>query len=231
MSNSLWPNGLYSPWNSPSQNTGVGSLSLLQGIFPTQGSNSGLPHCRWILYQLSHKGRDQDFWQSHPHQCNNDSHVKMNLRQALIPASPGWQLVELQGCFPLACVTLNGPAGSQTFAQAQTVTTEAIKVVMRIWHPKCYFLQDLSFFQSILGVKKKINLLCLFATSNCWPLKISHIRSIPEKETKNRGRGKHLKFPRWKTSWWKCGATEERGQKNVKYNCFLYCWSLYKLFL
>ena len=48
--------GLYSPWNSPGQNTGVGSLSLLQGIFPTQGSNPGLPHCRWILYQLSHKG-------------------------------------------------------------------------------------------------------------------------------------------------------------------------------
>ena len=47
---------LYSPWNSPGQNTGVGSLSLLQGIFPTQGSNPGLPHCRWILYQLSHKG-------------------------------------------------------------------------------------------------------------------------------------------------------------------------------
>ena len=46
----------YSPWNSLSQNTGVGSLSLLQGIFPTQGSNPGLPHCRQILYQLSHKG-------------------------------------------------------------------------------------------------------------------------------------------------------------------------------
>ena len=44
------------PWNSLGQNTGVGSLSLLQGIFPTQGSNPGLPHCRWILYQRSHKG-------------------------------------------------------------------------------------------------------------------------------------------------------------------------------
>ena len=43
------------PWNSPGQNTGVGSLFLLQGIFPTQGSNPGLPHCRWIVYQLSHK--------------------------------------------------------------------------------------------------------------------------------------------------------------------------------
>ena len=50
MSNSLWPHGLYSSWNSPGQNTGVGSLSLFQGIFPTQGSNPGLPHCRQILF-------------------------------------------------------------------------------------------------------------------------------------------------------------------------------------
>ena len=55
-SNSLQPHGLYSSWNSPGQNTGVGSLSLLQGIFPTQGSNPGLPHCRQILYQLSLQG-------------------------------------------------------------------------------------------------------------------------------------------------------------------------------
>ena len=41
-----------SPWNSPGQNTGVGNLSLLQQIFPAQGSNWGFPHCRWILYQL-----------------------------------------------------------------------------------------------------------------------------------------------------------------------------------
>ena len=51
----LFLSKLYSPWNSPGQNTGVGSLSFLQGIIPTQGSNPGLPHCRWILYQLSHQ--------------------------------------------------------------------------------------------------------------------------------------------------------------------------------
>ena len=45
----------YSSWNSPGQNTWVGSLSLLQGIFPTQGSNWGLLHCRRILYQLSYR--------------------------------------------------------------------------------------------------------------------------------------------------------------------------------
>ena len=57
VSDSLQPHGLYSPWNSSGQNTGVGSHSLLQGIFPTQGSNPGLPHCRQILYQLYQKAR------------------------------------------------------------------------------------------------------------------------------------------------------------------------------
>ena len=49
VSDSLWPHGLYSPWNSPGPNTGV--------VFPfSKGSNPGLSYCRWILYQLSHKG-------------------------------------------------------------------------------------------------------------------------------------------------------------------------------
>ena len=50
------PWAVYSPWNSPGQNTGVGNLSLHQGVFPAQGSNPGLPPCKWILYWLSHKG-------------------------------------------------------------------------------------------------------------------------------------------------------------------------------
>ena len=73
VSDSLPPHRLYSPWNSPGHNTGVGSLSLLQKIFPTQKSNPGFLHCRRILYQLSHKGsswnlkdlsksRDQIYW-------------------------------------------------------------------------------------------------------------------------------------------------------------------------
>jgi len=55
VSDSLRPHGLYSPWNSPGLNTGVGSLSLLQGIFLTQRSNPGHLRCRQILYQLNHK--------------------------------------------------------------------------------------------------------------------------------------------------------------------------------
>ena len=62
VSDSLRPQGLHSPFNSPGQNTGVGSLSLLQRIFPTQGSNPGLPNCRRILYQLSHKGRPEPLY-------------------------------------------------------------------------------------------------------------------------------------------------------------------------
>ena len=42
-------------WNSPGKNTGVGSYSLLQGIFPTQGLNPSLLHCKQILYHLSHQ--------------------------------------------------------------------------------------------------------------------------------------------------------------------------------
>ena len=60
--NSLQPHGLYSPWNSLCQNTGVGNLSLLLEIFPTQGSNPGLLHCRWILYQLSYQGSPIASW-------------------------------------------------------------------------------------------------------------------------------------------------------------------------
>ena len=73
VSDSLWPHGLYNytvhgilqakilewvavPFSTPDQNTGVGSCCLLQGIFQTQGLNPGLPHCRQILYQLSHQG-------------------------------------------------------------------------------------------------------------------------------------------------------------------------------
>ena len=60
MSNSLQPHGLQPvrllcPWNSPGKNTGVACHSLLQGIFPILGSNPGLPHCRQVLYCLSHQ--------------------------------------------------------------------------------------------------------------------------------------------------------------------------------
>ena len=52
----LYPARLLCSWNSPGKNTGVGYHALLQGIFPIQGSNPGIPHCRQILYQLSYPG-------------------------------------------------------------------------------------------------------------------------------------------------------------------------------
>ena len=52
----LWPARLLCPWNSPGKNTGLGCHSLLQGIFPTRGSNPSLLHCRQILYHLSDQG-------------------------------------------------------------------------------------------------------------------------------------------------------------------------------
>ena len=66
VSDCLQCHGLYSPWNSPGQNTGVGSLSVLQGIVPTQGLNTGLPNCRWTLYQLSHQENLRIFWSGEP---------------------------------------------------------------------------------------------------------------------------------------------------------------------
>ena len=58
--NSLQSHGLIQcAWNSPGHITGVGSLSLLQGMVQTQGLNPGLPHCRRILYHLSHQGIPQ----------------------------------------------------------------------------------------------------------------------------------------------------------------------------
>ena len=48
---------LLCPWNSPDKNTGVGSHSFLQRIYPTQGSHPGLLHCRLILHPLSHQAR------------------------------------------------------------------------------------------------------------------------------------------------------------------------------
>ena len=55
VSNSLQPHGLYSTWNSSCQNVGVGSCTLLQGIFPAQGLKPGFSHCKGVLYQLRHQ--------------------------------------------------------------------------------------------------------------------------------------------------------------------------------
>ena len=82
VSHSLPPHGgkLYSPWNSPGQNTRVGSLSLLQRIFPTQELNRGLLHCRWILDQLSYQVKWM-LWEFHLNNNKTGRKFKTNFFQ------------------------------------------------------------------------------------------------------------------------------------------------------
>ena len=84
------------PWNinSPGQNTGVGSLSLLQAIFPTQGSNPGLPHCRRILYQLSHKGSPRILeWVTYPFSSRSSQELNWGLLHSLPTELSGKPLI------------------------------------------------------------------------------------------------------------------------------------------
>ena len=87
VSESSQPHGLHSPWNSPGQNTGVGSLSLLQGIFATQGSNAGVPHFGWILYQLSHKGNPRILeWVAYPFSSRSSPNPGIEQRSPALQA-------------------------------------------------------------------------------------------------------------------------------------------------
>ena len=96
MSDSLWHHGLYSPWNSLGQNTGVGSLSLRQGIFLTQESNPGLPYCRLILYQLNHNGSPRILeWVAYPFPSESNHgllHCRRILYQLRYQGSPSERL-------------------------------------------------------------------------------------------------------------------------------------------
>ena len=120
----LRPHGLYSPWNSPGQNPGVGSCSLLQGIFPTQGSNRGgsnprLPHCRRILHQLSHKGSPRILkWVAFPFSIfPTQGRSPTSQVDSLPTESPGkskstgvGSLSLLQGIFPTLGIKPRSPA-------------------------------------------------------------------------------------------------------------------------
>ena len=99
VSDSLRLQGLYSPWNSPDQNTGVDSQSLLLGIFPTQELNRSLLHCWRILYQLSYQ---ESPFQLHVHKKGGNSLGSVNwkvgtwvpasslLSKRLNPTTRGW---------------------------------------------------------------------------------------------------------------------------------------------
>ena len=81
--------GSSGPWDSPGKNIGVGSHSLLQGVFLTQGLNLGLLHGKWILYPLSHQGSPFEVYQSDTWQTSNQQH------RAVSPAAPGPRSISL----------------------------------------------------------------------------------------------------------------------------------------
>ena len=89
VSSSLQPHGLYSSWNSPGQNSGVGGRSLLQGIFPAQGLNPGLLYCRRILYQLSQQGSPRMLeWVVYPFSSGSSLPWNQTLPYPRMQASP-----------------------------------------------------------------------------------------------------------------------------------------------
>ena len=88
-----------SPWNSPGQNTGVDSLSLLQGIFPIQGSNPGLLHCGQILYQLSYQGSPREDTRedsTHGHHQMVNTEIRLIIFFAAVEQKQDWELTVTQ---------------------------------------------------------------------------------------------------------------------------------------
>ena len=166
LSISLRPHGLYSPWNSPGQNTGIGSLSLLQGIFLTQQLNPGLPHCRWILYQLSHKGSPRILeWVAIPSPADlPDPGIK--------PGSPALQADSLPSEPPEKPNNIGG--GSLSLLQGIFLTQESNQDLLHCWQ----ILYQLSYQGSpnplnsqTPGFPNKVAIPCLSTSSpNYWPV-------------------------------------------------------------
>ena len=158
VSDALPPPGLYSPWSSPGQNTGVGSLSLLQGIFPTQGSHPGLPHCRQILYQLNHKGRPRILeWVVYPFSSGsswprNRTWVSWNCRwilyQLSYQESPGpqgsLQKLEVPAAYvargippSTQAISVGGPSPKQHCCLSSLALSGLIHLLLYFLFPPC----------------------------------------------------------------------------------------------
>ena len=120
VSDFLQPHGLYSLWNSPGQNTGVGSLSLLQGIFPTQESNQGLLRCRQILYQLSYKGL--------LNQAVAMTHDTKSIHHVTLLAAAAAAAKSLQSCPTLYDPIDGSPPGSPVPGILQARTLERVAI-------------------------------------------------------------------------------------------------------
>ena len=104
---------LLSPWNSPGKNTGVDSHSTLQWIFPTQGSNPGLVHCRQILYYLSHQGspgvliHHSNLSGKTVNALRVKTHVLCRFSTAILSLGPAAAAKSLQSC-PTLCDPIDG---------------------------------------------------------------------------------------------------------------------------
>ena len=150
-------NGLISPWNSPGQNTGVGSHSLLQGIFPTQELNPGLPHCRQILYQLSHQGNPSILeWVAYPvSRESSDPWVE--------PKSPALQADSLPAELPGNPSLVNMNMQIKISMRHYFISTKIVKIIchggwLKIYH-ECFFIS----FNKCHWGKKKITVF-----KKCW---------------------------------------------------------------
>ena len=133
-SNSATPRTVvcFCPWNSPVKSTGMGSLSLLQGIFPTQGSNPGLPHCRQILYRLSHQGSPQ-WWPIHlPMEETEETWVQslggedpFEEEMATHSSIPAWKIPEEPSMIP--CMHGHTQTHTHTHVLKQKGSSEPVK--------------------------------------------------------------------------------------------------------
>ena len=145
---SLRLHGLYSPWNSPGQNIRVRSHSLLQGIFPTQGSNPGLLHCRQILYQLSHKGTPKKMSQvrknsikkkkNHSNICLDQKQMRQgkNIQSRWCRKTRAWPLGKNVICIWLSpslinCGTICSKETSCVWGSGDKIYTRAMKPFRR----------------------------------------------------------------------------------------------------
>ena len=121
------PAGLLCPQDSPGKNTGVGCYALRQGIFPTQGSNPGLPNCRRALYHLSHQGIIKqttvyfNFTAMHTWQINS---IHGNIRQTF------W-LTEVTIILSLQCIARTKDENFYTFKNSQKKKKNTLKIITK----------------------------------------------------------------------------------------------------
>ena len=169
MSNSLQPHGLYSPWTSPGQNTGVGRLSLIQEVFPTQGSNPGLLQCCWILYQLSYKGSPRTLeWVVYPFSS-------WSSWPGIEPGSPAWQADSLP-------TEISGKLSSSPFKLGQYLTLRVtlngqMIIIDKQWSKqKKMSLSTISEGKAILSSWSLLSR--LFSSENLLPLVIQLLQLI-----------------------------------------------------